>query len=92
MLYYPPQKKERNDMLIRTRSHARAGFLGNPSDGYFGKTVSFAFRDFSAEVTLYETPELGFVPGDVDDSSFASPDDLLKDIQLFGYYGGIRLL
>ena len=79
-------------MLIRTRSHARAGFLGNPSDGYFGKTVSFAFRDFSAEVTLYETPELGFVPGDVDDSTFDSPDDLLKDIQLFGYYGGIRLL
>ena len=30
-------------MLIRTRSHARAGFLGNPSDGYFGKTISFAF-------------------------------------------------
>ena len=79
-------------MLIRTRSHARAGLLGNPSDGYFGKTISFAFSEFSADVTLYETPELGFVPGDVDDSTFDSPDDLLKDIQLFGYYGGIRLL
>lgn len=79
-------------MLIRTRSSARAGFLGNPSDGYFGKTVSFAFGNFGAEVTLYETPELGFVPGDVDDSTFDSPDDLMKDIQLFGYYGGIRLL
>ena len=79
-------------MLISKRSYARAGFLGNPSDGYFGKTVSFAFSDFAAELTMYETPELGFVPGDVDDSTFASPDDLLKDIQLFGYYGGIRLL
>ena len=79
-------------MLIRTRSYARAGFLGNPSDGYFGKTVSFAFRNFSAELTMYETPELGFVPGDVDDSTFDSPDELLKEIQLFGYYGGIRLL
>ena len=79
-------------MLIRTRSYARAGFLGNPSDGYFGKTISFAFRNFSAEITLYETPELGFVPGDVDDSTFDSPDGLLKEIQLFGYYGGIRLL
>ena len=79
-------------MLITKRSYARAGFLGNPSDGYFGKTVSFAFSNFSAELTMYETPELGFVPGDVDDSTFASPDDLLKDIQLFGYYGGIRLL
>ena len=79
-------------MLIRTKSYARAGFLGNPSDGYFGKTVSFAFRDFSAEVTLYETPELGFVPGEVDDSTFDSTEDLLKEIQIFGYYGGIRLL
>lgn len=79
-------------MLIKTQSFARAGFLGNPSDGYFGKTVSFTFRDFTAEIVMYETPELGFVPGDVDDATFASPDDLLRDIQLFGYYGGIRLM
>ena len=79
-------------MLITKRSYARAGFLGNPSDGYYGKTVAFAFSNFSAELTMYETPELGFIPGDVDDSTFDSPDDLLKDIQLFGYYGGIRLL
>ena len=79
-------------MLIKTRSYARAGLLGNPSDGYFGKTLSFAFSNFSAELTLYETPELGFVPGDVDDSTFASPEELLEEIQIFGYYGGIRLL
>lgn len=79
-------------MLIKTQSFARAGFLGNPSDGYFGKTISFAFQNFSAEIVMYETPELGFVPGDVDDATFASPDELLRDIQLFGYYGGIRLM
>ncbi len=79
-------------MLIRTRSYARAGLLGNPSDGYFGKTVSFVFRNFAADLVMYETPELGFVPSDVDDATFASPDELLRDIQLFGYYGGIRLM
>ena len=79
-------------MLIHTRSFARAGLLGNPSDGYFGKTVSFAFRNFAADLVMYETPELGFVPSDVDDASFASPEELLRDIQLFGYYGGIRLM
>jgi len=79
-------------MLIRTRSYARAGLLGNPSDGYFGKTVSFAFANFAADLVMYETPELGFVPADEDDATFSSPDELLKDIQLFGYYGGIRLL
>ena len=79
-------------MLIRTRSFARAGLLGNPSDGYFGKTLSFAFTDFAADLVLYETPELGFVPAPEDDAKFDSPEDLLRDIQLFGYYGGIRLL
>ena len=79
-------------MLIRTRSFARAGLLGNPSDGYFGKTLSFTFADFAADLVLYETPELGFVPADEDDSTFDSPEELLRDIQLFGYYGGIRLL
>ena len=79
-------------MLLTTRSYARAGLVGNPSDGYFGKTLSFTFKNFWAEVTMYETPELGFIPGDVDDATFDSPEDLLRDIQLFGYYGGIRLL
>jgi len=79
-------------MLIKTHSYARAGLIGNPSDGYFGKTISFAFTEFSTQLTLYETPELGFVPGEVDDATFASGEDLLKEIHLFGYYGGIRLL
>jgi len=43
-------------MLIRTVAYPRAGLVGNPSDGYFGKTISFAFTDFCAEVILYETP------------------------------------
>ena len=79
-------------MLIKTKSFSRAGLIGNPSDGYFGKTISFTFQDFYAEVTMYETPGLGFMPGDVDDAQFTSPEELLNDIQLFGYYGGIRLL
>lgn len=79
-------------MIIKKRSYARAGLVGNPSDGYFGKTVSFAFRNFWAEVTLYETPRMEFVPSDVDDASFVDINELLHEIELFGYYGGIRLL
>lgn len=79
-------------MIIKKRSYARAGLLGNPSDGYFGKTVSFSFRNFWAEVTLYETPKMEFIPSDVDDASFANIDELIHEIELFGYYGGIRLL
>ena len=77
---------------IKTYSFPRAGLLGNPSDGYFGKTVSFAFSDFGVELTLTESARLCFVPGEVDDATFASRDDLVRDLRLYGYYGGIRLL
>jgi glucuronokinase len=36
------------------RAHARAALLGNPSDGYGGKAISFAIRNFAAEVELEE--------------------------------------
>ncbi|MFO8143540.1 MAG: hypothetical protein R6T78_02560, partial [Dehalococcoidales bacterium] len=36
----------------------RAALIGNPSDGYFGKTIAFTFSNFQADVTLYDTPEL----------------------------------
>ena len=77
---------------IRAYSFPRAGFLGNPSDGYFGKTVSFAFSDFGVEMTLEESDRVRFIPGVVDDATFASPEDLVRDVRLYGYYGGVRLL
>lgn len=79
-------------MLVQTKAYARAGLIGNPSDGYFGKTISFIIRDFCAEVTLYETPELRIEPNERDHSVFGSIEALARDVRQFGYYGGIRLL
>ena len=79
-------------MLISTKAYARAGLVGNPSDGYFGKTISFIIRNYCAEVTLFETPELTIEPNERDHSSFGSIDSLARDVRQFGYYGGIRLL
>jgi glucuronokinase len=79
-------------MIIRSKAYPRAGLIGNPSDGYFGKTISFAFSNFHAEVTLYETPELEILPSEKDLSKFSSITDIVKDVKLHGYYGGIRLL
>ena len=79
-------------MIIRTKAYPRVGLIGNPSDGYFGKTISFAFSNFQAEVVLYETPELEILPSEKDRSCFASIDGLVRDVRLHGYYGGIRLL
>jgi len=79
-------------VIIRTKAYPRAGLVGNPSDGYFGKTISFAFGNFRAEVVLYETPELEILPSEKDRSCFDSIGALVKDVRLHGYYGGVRLL
>ncbi len=79
-------------MIIRAKSYPRAGLIGNPSDGYFGKTISFSFSNFCAEVILYESPELEILPCQKDQSCFSSVQNLVKDVELHGYYGGIRLL
>jgi glucuronokinase len=79
-------------MIIRTYAYPRAGLVGNPSDGYFGKTISFAFTNFATEVTLYETPELEILASKRDHSRFNSLRALADDVGRNGYYGGIRLL
>ena len=78
--------------LIRKRACARAGLVGNPSDGYGGKTISAAVRNFWAEVVLYEWDTLDIVLAGDDRARFASIQDLAKDVKLHGYYGGIRLV
>lgn len=79
-------------MIITEYAYPRAGLIGNPSDGYFGKTISFIFDNFRAQVILYETPELEIIPNTRDHTKFESLRHLLEDIRMFGYYGGIRLL
>jgi glucuronokinase len=79
-------------MIITTTTYARAGLIGNPSDGYFGKTIAFSVRNFSARVTLYESPELEIKFHQNDRTMFRSMRELVEDITFSGYYGGIRLI
>jgi glucuronokinase len=88
----PTGKPNGYDMIIHTRAYPRAGLIGNPSDGYFGKTIAFTFRDFSADVELYQSPELEILPNQRDHSRFENIRELACDVRLNGYYGGIRLL
>ena len=65
-------------MIIETRAYARAGFLGNPSDGYNGKTISISVRNFGAHVSLYQTPELRIEPQIQDRNEYKNINDLTR--------------
>ncbi len=77
-------------MIIESRAYARAGLLGNPSDGFFGKTISITVRNFGATVLLWESPELRIEEDE--ESCFRSLRHFNETISRTGYYGGKRLV
>jgi glucuronokinase len=79
-------------IIIHKYAHARAGLLGNPSDGYNGRTISVIIRNFRAEVVLYEWESLDIMASASDRANFKSIHDLARDVELHGYYGGLRLI
>lgn len=78
--------------MIETYAYARAGLLGNPSDGYYGKTLSFLARNFRARVLLYPSARLEIRPSKADMPVFESLEDLYATTRWRGYYGGIRII
>jgi glucuronokinase len=78
--------------IVRTAAFARAGLVGNPSDGYYGKTISASIRNYAARVVLYEWPEIEIVLSRQDRCQFERLDDLVEDVRVNGLYGGLRLI
>jgi len=78
--------------IFKTQAFARAGLIGNPSDGYHGKTISIIVKNFSANVVIYEWPHLEIIPTRQDHCRFDNIDEFLHDQRLNGYYGGLRLI
>jgi glucuronokinase len=79
-------------MIIETYSYPRAALIGNPSDGYYGKTIAFVFKNFCAKVILYQTPELDIIPEILDVDRFKNIEELSSKVASNGYYGGTRLI
>ena len=78
--------------MIETYAYARAGLLGNPSDGYYGKTISLLVRNFRARVILYPSARLEIKLSKADMPIFDSIEDLYRTTRWRGYYGGIRII
>lgn len=79
-------------MIFESRAFARAGLLGNPSDGYYGKTISIIVRNFGAHISLYESPELQIEQQAEDRNIYRSIYQMVESVDLTGYYGGDRLV
>lgn len=79
-------------MIVETYAYARAGLLGNPSDGYYGKTIAFLVRNFRARVLLYPSARLEIKPSKADMPVFENLEDLYRTTRWRGYYGGIRII
>jgi glucuronokinase len=80
-------------MIIFRSVGARAGLVGNPSDGFGGKTIACLISDFRASVALWESPQLQIVPHPAyDPLVFRDLPDLAHTVGRGGYYGGLRLL
>src|SRR3954471_22987768 len=78
--------------MIETYAYARAGLLGNPSDGYYGRTLALLVRNFRARVLLYPSARLEIKPSKADMPVFESLDELYSLTRWRGYYGGIRII
>lgn len=70
---------------VTQRCHARVGLMGNPSDGFFGKTISFSLPNFFAHVviTSHQDNTVDIVPHPIyDRHEFRSLDHLLLSTTL----------
>jgi len=79
-------------MVIESRAYARAGLVGNPSDGYFGKVIAISVKNFWASVSLEEAQELEIKGDEQESNIYRDIHELVEEINLYGYYGGVRLI
>ncbi|KAJ3590523.1 hypothetical protein NHX12_008473 [Muraenolepis orangiensis] len=93
LTHYSAKQQEKPAKPITRRSYARVGLMGNPSDGFNGKTIALGISNFWAEVTLVESQTLVLLPHPLNDpTEFGSLQDLFCISRKEGYLGGLRLL
>ncbi len=78
--------------MIDAIAYARAGLLGNPSDGYNGKTISIIVKNFAAKILLHESPLLHIKSAESDSNQFKNIHELKEVVSSLGYNGGIPII
>jgi len=86
-------KKSESPVQITRRAYARVGLMGNPSDGFNGKTISLSIGNFWSEVTIRSSEKLRLMPHPLNDpQEFGGLSDLFFISKKEGYVGGLRLM
>lgn len=79
--------------MIQSSVYARVGLVGNPSDGFYGKTISACVKNWQAAVTIENDDEIVIVPNiKMDALNYDSLADLVDHADKYGYYGALRLV
>lgn len=60
-----------NPTSVVGKCYARIGLIGNPSDGYYGNTISVSVENFCTHVSLLKSDHLEIIPHPM--SIFTSP-------------------
>ena len=74
------------------RAFARVGLLGNPSDGYGGKTLAFALGDFRARARIEPCDRVEIIAADDDPVTFVSAREAAEAYSIEGTSGGVCLV
>lgn len=78
---------------VHARAQARVGLMGNPSDGYNGKSVSLTLENFWVDVWAWPSATTRILLHPLyDPIEFRSPEELVAISKREGYSGGTRLL
>ena len=102
-LYSDPHRDlSTNPTSVTGVCYSRIGLIGNPSDGYFGNTISISVDNYSTKVVLLKSDQLNIIPHPMSSSAiditrrsdpmkFDSIKDLNSLLQKNGYTVQIHL-
>lgn len=79
-------------MVTKAIAYPRAALAGNPSDAFYGKTLAFTFRDFSAEAVVEKSPELHLCMPNLFSATYENVGSFLASIEQEGYDESGRLV
>lgn len=79
--------------MITKQCYARIGLLGNPSDGFYGATISSCITNYYATIRLHESNQIRIIQHNYfDPYMFNNLYHLEATSRRYGYYGCMRLI